>query len=233
MRVLLMRLRAPLMAFGEPAVDDVSPAGSWPTRSMLTGLLGCAQGYRRHHVDHLGRLQARLVYAVRRDQEPRRMVDLQTARLDTEDMRGTQLTPQGWASYREDQWVRGNPVMRHREFLMDGDYLVALALDPAAEPPTVDDLAHKLDFPEGVLTIGRRPCVPSKRINAGLVEADSLLAALRIWQPPKAASVAAIWPESEGEGGRLVEVVEDRDWRNELHGGRRRMREGQLTLSAQ
>jgi len=219
------------MSFGRPAVDDVSPAGDWPTRSMLTGMLGCALGYHRHHVDFLARLQSRIAYAVRCDVEPGHMVDLQTARLDAQGMGQAQLTPHGWASFRDDQWLRGNPVMRRREYLTNGDFLVAIALNPADEPPTVDEIAHKLDFPEGVLTIGRRACIPSARLNAGIVEAESLLSALRS-RPAKATSLAAVWPESEGETGRVIEVIEDRDWRNDMHGGRRRMRVGRIQIEA-
>jgi CRISPR system Cascade subunit CasD len=217
-----------MMSFGAPAVDDVSPSGSWPTRSMLTGLLGCALGYRKHHTELLTRLQERLVYAARCDREPKRMVDLQTARVGYSDMAEEQLTPYGWMSSRDPQWLRTNPVMRRREYLVDGDYLVAVALNPADESPTVDEMAAKLDRPEGVLSIGRRPCIPSTRLNAGIVEAESLLAAL-LTNPPGASSVSAIWPESEGPGGRIIEVVEDRDWQNDLHGGRRRMHEGRLS----
>ena len=227
-RVLLVRLRAPLMSFGAPAVDDVSPAGDWPTRSMLTGLFGCALGYRKHHTQQLTRLQERLVYAARCDRVPKRMVDLQTARVGQGDMAESQLTPYGWMSFRDAQWLRSNPVMRRREYLVDGDFLVAVALNQAGESPTVDELAAKLDRPEGVLSIGRRPCIPSTRLNAGVVDVDKLLVAL-MTDPPKGDAVTAIWPESEGPGGRVVEVVEDRDWANDLHGGRRRMHEGRLS----
>ena len=48
--------------------------------------------------------------------------------------------------------------------------------------------------------------------------------------PAKVDAVMAIWPESERAGGRVVEVVEDRDWANDLHGGRRRMHEGRLSM---
>jgi len=229
-RVLLVRLRSPLMSFGAPAVDDVSPAGDWPTRSMLTGLFGCALGYRKHHTKPLTRLQERLVYAARCDRVPKRMVDLQTARVGQGDMAEEQYTPYGWMSFRDAQWLRTNPVMRRREYLVDGDFLVAVALHPADESPTVDELAAKLDRPEGVLSIGRRPCVPSTRLNAGIVEAESLLAALMTSLPAKVDAVMAIWPESERAGGRVVEVVEDRDWANDLHGGRRRMHEGRLSM---
>jgi CRISPR system Cascade subunit CasD len=222
-----------MMSFGAPAVDDVSPSGDWPTRSMLTGLLGCALGYRKHHTQSLTRLQERLVYAARCDRTPKRMVDLQTARVGYSDMAEEQLTPYGWMSSRDAQWLRRlrtNPVMRRREYLVDGDFLVAVALHPADEAPTVDDLAAKLDRPEGVLSIGRRPCIPSTRLNAGVVEAETLLAALRT-DLPAVDAVTAIWPESEGPGGRVVEIVEDRDWRNDLFGGRRRMHEGPLSMT--
>jgi CRISPR system Cascade subunit CasD len=122
--------------------------------------------------------------------------------------------------------------MRRREYLVDGEFIAAVALADDAEAPTVDDIARKLDHPEAAVCIGRRPCIPSTRLVIDIVEAGSLLGALKIIPAHGRASLRATWPESEGVGhkSRVVEVTEDRDWRNSIHVGRRRMLVGRIEV---
>ena len=46
-RWLVLRLEAPLLAFGGVAIDQVGVTRDYPAASMLTGLLASALGYRR------------------------------------------------------------------------------------------------------------------------------------------------------------------------------------------
>jgi CRISPR system Cascade subunit CasD len=234
MRVLLLRLRAPLMSFGAPAIDDEGPVGQWPTRSMLTGMFGCGLGWDHAQHAELTRLQNRLMYAVRCDREPSSLVDLQTVMVGHPEMAYGQITPDGWVAYRDDQWLkRKKLVMRRREYLVDGEFIVAVTLANDGEVPTVDDIAHKMDHPEAAICIGRRPCIPSTRLVVKIVEVASLLDALKT-EPTRdgRASLRATWPESEGPGrkSRVVEIIEDRDWRNCIHVGRRRMLVGRIEV---
>jgi CRISPR system Cascade subunit CasD len=123
--------------------------------------------------------------------------------------------------------------MRRREYLIDGAFLVALSLRDAEESPTVHEILHKLQYPEGVLYIGRRPCIPSAEVGRGVVQAPSLLDALRSVRAPTKAPLRTYGPESEGIKGRVVEVTEDKDWKNGIHTGRRRMCEGRMSFQTE
>lgn len=69
-RWLVVRLEAPLMAFGGVAVDQVGPTRDFPSASMLTGLFANALGL--HWSDRTAHqaLQDRLIFGARREREP-------------------------------------------------------------------------------------------------------------------------------------------------------------------
>ncbi len=238
MRVLLLQHRGPMMSFGAPAIDDVRPAGRWPTRSMLTGQLGCALGWRREQAAELFTLQRRISYAVRCDRQPIPGVDFQTANVSTGDMAEPTLTPHGWLNERDGQWRNTkNVVNRYCEYLADGHFVIAVALEEPSKYPALEDVKHALDYPKAPLFLGRHAYPPTTRIAIGLVDAANLLGALSTVpsKMPKDQSEAwGLWPETEGRGlqGRVVQVIEDRDWVNDVHTGRRRMIEGKLPLRA-
>src|SRR3990167_1173368 len=91
MKVLLLRLESPLMAFGGVAVDAHGVIDDLPSASLLTGLLGNALGYRRTEAHKLQQLQDRLRFVVRVDRGGRRMTDYQTADLQKAD--------EGWTTH--------------------------------------------------------------------------------------------------------------------------------------
>ncbi len=70
-RHLILRLEAPLVAFGGEAIDNYGVTRDFPAASMLTGLLANALGWRRTDRAAHQRLQDRMVFAARRDREPR------------------------------------------------------------------------------------------------------------------------------------------------------------------
>ena len=183
MRALLLRLEAPLMAFGREAIDQNGPTRDHPDASLLTGLLGNALGLRREEGARLQRLQARLRFAVRIDREGVPLCDNQNAKLYEDEkgwtthgvFEGREKSP----SYKID--AKGRRCLTHRRLRWhraDAALTVALALDAPAEAPTLDDCAAALDEPARPLFIGRKPCLPSGPLSLGLVEADTLLGAL-------------------------------------------------------
>src|SRR3984893_15846450 len=90
-RHILLRLDAPLMAFGAPIVDQHGVTGDVPLPSMIAGLLGNALGYRRTYFALLQGLQDRLVLAARWDRPGERLRDFQTAELNA--------TDRGWTTH--------------------------------------------------------------------------------------------------------------------------------------
>ena len=88
MRHLIIRLEAPLMAFGGETIDNYGVIRRFPSASMLTGLLANALGLCRTQAQDHQELQDRLVFAARIDREPSggvRMTDFQTAQLGASD----------------------------------------------------------------------------------------------------------------------------------------------------
>ena len=64
---LVLRLEAPLLAFGGVAIDQIGPTRDFPSASLLTGLLANALGWRRTEAAAHQRLQDRLIFAARLD----------------------------------------------------------------------------------------------------------------------------------------------------------------------
>lgn len=224
MRCLILRLEAPLMAFGDVAVDEIRPTRRLPTLSMLAGLLGNAIGLDHREVYALQRLQERLRFAARLDRPGRVIVDFQTAEITKKDpLRTTRGAPAERAG--GDQSYVG-PVVRHRHYVADAVVTVALALIPENEPPTLDDLASALTRPERPLFLGRKGCPPARPLlDRAPFEARSLVAALATVPGGDAALVEFSDLPGEPPGRRVVEVADRRDWQTGFHAGMRRVRE--------
>lgn len=230
-RHLLMRLEAPLIAFGGETIDNFGVIRDFPALSMVTGLLANALGYRRQESELHDRLQSRLVLGARLDSEVRRLTDFQTAQLGKDD--------KGWTTWGVPEERRGGadsykaPHLRYRDYHASLNVLVALRLEPAGESPNLDELADALDHPARPLFIGRKSCLPSCRVFAGWQEADSVLHALQTAQlPGNGLCLRLQWPDGEGtlDGDRALDLCDERNWASGVHGGWRPVREGSLSL---
>ena len=225
-RHLLMRLRAPLIAFGGETIDNYGVIRDFPALSMVTGLLANALGWDRGDDANHNRLQERLVMGARLEADGERLVDFQTAQLQAND--------KGWTTRGMPEERAGGagsyagPHLRYRHYHADMDVLVAVRLQPADESPTLDELAAALDKPARPLFVGRKNCLPTDRLMAGWIEADDILGALQLAAPTLQTPVRAQWPDGEGElpGDRLVDVCDERNWTSGVHGGWRPVREG-------
>lgn len=233
-RHLLMRLEAPLIAFGGETIDNYGVIRDFPALSMVTGMLANALGYRREESELHDRLQARLVLGARLDCDVQRLRDYQTAQLFESDQGWTTLgVPEGRAkspSYSMQPDGRKSLTwQRYRDYHASLSVLVALRLEPAGESPTLDDLAQALDHPARPLFIGRKTCLPSWRVFAGWHEAENVLGTLQAAQlPGNASHLRMQWPEGEGvlAGDRLLDLCDERNWRSGVHGGWRPVRDG-------
>lgn len=229
-RHLLMRMRAPLIAFGGETIDNLGVIRDFPALSMVTGLLANALGFDRGDDAAHNRLQQRLVMGARLDQSGERFVDFQTAKLAHDD-RGwtTRGVPEGRAG---GAGTYGSPHLRYRHYHAEMDTVVALRLEPTQETPTLDDVATALDKPARPLFIGRKHCLPATRLMAGWVDAENILEALRISLPDSTQAVRIQWPDSEGAlqpgADRVLEVCDERNWTSGVHGGWRPVREALL-----
>lgn len=219
-RHLLLRLEAPLMAFGTVAVDANGPVDDIPAPSLLTGLIGNALGWDRTEAVRLQSLQDRLVFAVRRDREGERVLDFQTAELQHADKGWTTMgAPEGRAG---GQGTYAGRHIRRRWYDADAAVTVALRLEPAGEAPTLEDVWVALDRPARPLFLGRKPCLPAGRIVIGGVEAGDAFAALAAAAPAGGASqtMRCFWPDGEASlHGHRRSLNGRRVWRSDVHAG--------------
>jgi CRISPR system Cascade subunit CasD len=231
-RHLLLRLEAPLIAFGGETIDNFGVIRDFPALSMLTGLFANALGWRREDCELHDRLQNRLLVGSRLNTPIQRLTDFQTAQLGKDD--------KGWTTWGIPEERRGgaesykSPHLRYRDYHASLNVLVALRLEPLEEAPTLDDLSVALDHPARPLFIGRKTCLPSQRIFAGWQEADNVLHALQLAHLPEVGSAQSLrmqWPDGEGNlvGDRLIDLCDERNWTSGVHGGWRPVREGSFT----
>ncbi len=227
---LVVRLEAPLMAFGGVAVDQEGPTRDFPAASMLTGLTANAIGL--HWSDRAAHqaLQDRLIFAVRREREPRAadvVTDVQNVQLNKAD--------KGWTTFGVPEGRDGAsysaPHRRTRHYLADQAVRVVLRFHPANLHPTLEALAEALDCPARPLFIGRKSCLPSCRLVDDWVDGDTAHEALCALSG--SGNFRALWPTGEGpetgdEVDRVIDLPDVRNWRTGLHGGSRQVVEGRV-----
>lgn len=228
--VLLLRFDAPLMSFGGVKVDEHNVTESFPGLSMLSGLVGNALGYDHRDAAVLTALQRRIRYAVRQDLAGQPFVDYQTVDLDQDFLRET-WTTRGAPSGRGGGTAKTGTHVRHRHYLVEALYTIALTLNPPGEAPDIDAVERALRDPERPVFIGRKACLPSQPLVIGRVTASGLRAAvarapLADRVETDATSFLARWPQSEEpprrEAAHLVPVTDERDWVNQIHTGDRK-----------
>lgn len=263
-RWLVLRLEAPLLSFGAVAIDNYGVTWDFPALSMLTGLFANALGYERTEREAHQALQDRIVFASRREDEPYHgvLTDYQNARIYEREAawttRGVVEERNSGSSYNATEFiydaqrrVTKRKYMTHQRFRdYHPDALVAVVLTLRSPPdvvlpvgrchPSLDDLAAALDRPERPLFIGRKPCLPTCPLNAGMIEAETAHAALLALPqlaPRKSGDLRAQWPAGEGpEHGPGIErglaIHDRRNWLSGLHGGTRRVIEGRVVPPA-
>jgi len=235
-RALLLRFDAPLISFGAPMVDQNGVIQPFPALSMLTGLLANALGWNHRDIEKLSALQDRIRYAARIDRRGEALVDYQTVDLGKDWMLPEKA---GWTT-RGEIALRGGASgegthQRYRHYRADSIHTVALALD-GDQQPSIDELAAALREPKRPLFLGRKCCLPASPILVGIIDAPALVAALAETPRPARADggpLRATWWDGDDATGsdgasHTVSVNDERDWKNQIHTGRRLMREGRV-----
>lgn len=231
MKILMLRFDAPLMSFGGVMVDNYGVTTEFPARSLVAGLLANALGWDHAHADTTQRLQDGITIAARCDQAGEKILDYQTVDL------GQSFLREGWTTRGKfEKREGGNSVgthIRYRHLWADRVMTVAVAVtDPAC--PTLEELAAALTRPTRPLFIGRKACLPASPIALGIVEATDVLEALT--EAPRsprsgAGPITAWWPAELGEreSSRRIQITDDREWKNQIHTGRRAVFEGWIS----
>jgi CRISPR system Cascade subunit CasD len=234
----ILRFEAPMMSFGAPIVSEEGLVQPFPALSMMTGLLANALGYDHSEAEKHEKLQQAISYAVREDVPGEKIVDYQTVWLGKNDdpkrpdhdghlyakgKKGSHAwTTWGHLDQRAGSDSSKGTAQRNREYWADAQYTIALYVDGV---PT-EDIKDALVCPERPLFIGRKPCLPAKRLFQGVVDAPSPKEALQLASPipTDEDDDKRIWYESDD--GKPV--TDARDWTNQIHVGERRIQETDL-----
>jgi CRISPR system Cascade subunit CasD len=233
-RHLILRLEAPLMAFGDVMIDAIGPVRLTPSAASLTGMLANALGYRRWEGGRLQRLQERLVFGCRVDRRGTRFTDFQTVELGQNDK---SWRTDGSVERRGDQGgadTYRSPHIRRRDYVADACLTIALRLSDPDESPTLDELATAIVEPVRPLFLGRKTCLPAGPLFCGFVEGVTVHETL-LRVPPAAPFDGSLrrgrrridstmllvlpWVEPMPVNFREVHACERRDWRAGVHVG--------------
>lgn len=141
MSTLLMRLAAPLQAWGVDSKFDTRMTEREPTRSGVLGMLAAALGIRRGDIRELKTLTA-LKFGVRVDREGKYLHDFHTVHAK-------------------------KPYVTHRYYLSDAVFLCGLESE---DPELLQRCAYALKHPAYPLFLGRRSCPPTLPLVLGIRE---------------------------------------------------------------
>ena len=135
MATLLLRLAAPLQAWGADSKFETRKTGREPTKSGVIGLLAAALGLRRDEREALLRLTG-LRFGVRVEREGQLLVDYHTAK--TQDEKTSYVT--------------------YRHYLQDAVFLAGIE---STDTALLQQLQQALLHPAFPLYLGRRCCPPT------------------------------------------------------------------------
>ena len=152
MATLLLRLAAPLQAWGSDSKFETRKTNREPTKSGVIGLLAAALGLRRDESEALARL-AQLRFGIRVEREGQLLVDYHIAK--TQDQKTSYVT--------------------YRHYLQDAVFLAGLESEDEA---LLRELEAALRHPVYPLYLGRRSCPPTLPLCLGIRQ-GSLLDVLR------------------------------------------------------
>ena len=232
---LVLVFDAPLISYGGVSVDRRRVTDLFPGRSMLTGLIGNALGYRRQDFDKLGRLQGRIRHAACTD-FGEMLRDYHTARLDNSE--------KAWTTYGVPEGREGgkntpyHTEIREVDYLADSLSVVAMTVSDMAEGPSLDDVAEAMLKPARPLFIGRKNCLPSRPIFEELLEASHETEVLYIVGARLGMSNPMIQWDGVGEHSSVRKeqdawVSDLKDWENNMHVGGRLVSRGTQVNSGQ
>lgn len=143
MPTLLIRMAAPLQAWGVDSKFETRRTGREPSKSGIIGFLAAALGYRRDEDDKIAELSS-LNIGIRVDKEGKLLRDYHTVHKPV-------------------------PYVTNRYYLSDAIFLVGVE---SPDTELIEKLADALEHPAFPLFLGRRSCPPTLPICLGIKNKD-------------------------------------------------------------
>lgn len=169
---LLIRLYAPMAAWGDTAVGDFRPSAPQPSRTAVLGLLAAALGIRRDQERDLLALDRSTQVAVRLDLPGAVMRDFHTIQVPPESRKAIRAT-------RADELhaEKLHTIVSRRDYRADSGASIALRrLDD--DLTTLTRWRQALLKPAFPLYLGRKSCPPGLPLGPTIVEAENFRQAL-------------------------------------------------------
>ena len=167
MRLLLLRIEAPLAAWGAAgAASERRPAWDEPSKSGVLGLAAGALGIDRSDAPALDALHGGYDFAVQTLRRPRLLVDYHTVQT----VKQARKAPTRGAMFATGK--DAETLITRRDYATDGVWLVALAMRDFA-PHDLDVLADALRAPYFMPYAGRRACPLSHPLAPQVMQADT------------------------------------------------------------
>jgi CRISPR system Cascade subunit CasD len=192
-KFLILKLQAPVQAWGEHTFEGFRPSANFPTRSGVLGLLGACLGFRRNDSGRLQQLQDSVGMAVRVDERrvTRRDGTSRTLRVmkitDYHTIQNARVEYSGLRSHET--------IQTWREYLFDAEFTVALWSHPHA-PISLAELEAAVKRPVFTPYLGRRSCPIAQPLFQGRIEAANVIEALKGIAP----GVGTVYSEEKGAG---------------------------------
>lgn len=156
MKILTVKLTAPLQSYGDEATFSRRTTSRYPTKSAVIGMIAAALGYRR--TDKRILMLNDLSFAVRADQVGPTLTDFQTV-----------------------EWKQNKRKVTYRDYIQDAVFVAAIGSDDAQLIEKINDALHHPRFP---LFLGRRSNAPAGVLKTSEFSDDSPVTVLKkmVWQ---------------------------------------------------
>lgn len=174
---LVLRLDGPLQSWGENAKWDFRDSSTMPTKSGIVGLLGCAMGEERSS-PVLVELAQSITVAVRADRPGVKCVDYQTVKTDR------LMTASGTPRNKN-----ASTIVSPRGYLQDACFTVFIDTTPEWQKQIIEALEN----PRWCMYLGRKNCVPSRPIQAKVVEYVNIQEALKEYPAAERAAKTMVY----------------------------------------
>ena len=184
---LLFQLYGPMAAWGDIAVGERRPVQAQPSKSAMIGLLAAAVGLRREQEEKQRALAKGIGCAVLVKNRGTPLTDYHTIQVP----RAVHCKKKTIASRRQELGVvtrsELSTTLSYRDYRCDALAHVVVWLQPGFADYGLQTLATALNRPRFVLYLGRKSAPLSLPVQAHVVTADTVLAALdkhqfSLWQ---------------------------------------------------
>lgn len=217
---LLFRLYGPMVAWGDIAVGEVRASFTHPSKSAMIGLIAAALGISRDQESLHHKLAAGYGLAVRMDKIGIPLSDYHTAQVPSSGAGRNRLN---FATRRDEIITLPkedlHTILSKRDYRIDA-IAIGVIWARISPPYSLSKLAEALRYPVYVPYLGRKSCPLALPMEAQVVEADTICAALEqakfinieeLHHLPESGQPALYWEEGTDSGIQPQHTFERRD----------------------